>query len=102
MNCVTCKFFDKNDRTCHRWPPNGGIYSPGVFPKVDGNGWCGEYGAIDSEMDVIQPETKSLATDANAANPDEMNEEDEAPTSDLISPEGNQKEKRKYIRRNKK
>ena len=109
MNCVTCKFFDEDNRTCHRWPPIGGIYSPGVFPKVDENGWCGEYGAIDSETDVIRPEAKSLATDANAANSDGQEAESETPTQTTtdvatrdLPPAEHQKEKRKYIRRNKK
>lgn len=66
MKCLNCKYYDPFDKTasfgeCHRYPPplldDAAERYYALFPRVDGDDWCGEYS---SGRDKLKRKRKDL------------------------------------------
>ena len=52
MTCSTCIFWQSNNKTCHKNPPE----ARHGFPIVSGGDWCGEHEAEAQPLMAPQPE----------------------------------------------
>lgn len=60
MKCCECLYFAE-DR-CRRFPPIPTQYGDAIFPKVNGENFCGEFVAV-KKLDVVPEKVVTMPTD---------------------------------------